>query len=230
VFLFLGFLYGLALLLCSLGFAVPTTHKTLDTQSSGQDANHMLKQPVFYITYAYLAVSAAIGLAIVSDAVPMARAAGVSVKLSAAAPGLISVCNGLGRLLFGFLFDKRGRTFSMLVLTGGMVFASGIFIIVFNAGLLPLLGIGYIILGLSFGGVPLLSTMITNKLFGQCHYSLNVSIMGTHGIVGSLSGPLLAGFIYNHTQNYQTNNIFFLLLSFCSLAAVIGLKRLVRRP
>jgi OFA family oxalate/formate antiporter-like MFS transporter len=218
-FLILGFLYAVILFICSIGLrTVPDNRKKpLNTE---QYNISIFKQFSFYIIYSYLGISASVGLAVVSIAVPLSLSAGIPQNVSALTPGLISICNGFGRLFWGLLFDKKGRICAMLALTSGFILASVIFVTALTVDAPLMLFPGFILFGLSFGGIPLLSTTISAQLYGRQHYGRNLAIMGTHGIFGSLSGPLLAGFLYDYTHNYQGFSLFSLAISIVPLALI----------
>ncbi|MPM99229.1 hypothetical protein SDC9_146420 [bioreactor metagenome] len=81
--------------------------------------------------------------------------------------------------------------------------------------------LSYIFIGLSFGGVPSISSTYILKTFGKKYYPSNFSIQGTYSLFSSLLGTTLFGIIYAGTN---TMSLAFSYLLVYALLAVILLK------
>ena len=70
----------------------------------------MIKQPSFWLYFIWAIVISAAGLVLVSQANGIAKEVGTTVDQGTIATvvGLISIMNGIGRVIFGGLFDKKG--------------------------------------------------------------------------------------------------------------------------
>lgn len=75
----------------------------------------MLKKPAFWLYYLWAILLSAAGLALVSQASAIAKEVGptVSIGTITTVVGLISIFNGIGRVILGGLFDKVGRSGTM---------------------------------------------------------------------------------------------------------------------
>ena len=78
----------------------------------------MVKTAAFWLLFFIIVCSNMIGTGVIGHSRYIAVEAGVATGITALVVGLQSVCNGLGRLAFGTLFDKKGNTFAMLTDVG----------------------------------------------------------------------------------------------------------------
>ena len=71
--------------------------------------------PTFWFYYIWAILVSAAGLALVSQASGIASQVGTTVSDGniATVVGLISIFNGIGRVIFGGLFDKKGYRFTI---------------------------------------------------------------------------------------------------------------------
>ena len=81
-------------------------------------AGQMVKTAAFWLLFFIIVCSNMIGTGVIGHSRYIAVEAGVATGITALVVGLQSVCNGLGRLAFGTLFDKKGNTFAMLTDVG----------------------------------------------------------------------------------------------------------------
>lgn len=117
--------------------------------------------------------------------------------------GVFSVCNGLGRLAVGLLWDKLGRNHTMTI--AGVVMLAGLLclgLLVGKFGYAALLT-AVTLIGAAFGGaVPIASSLIASS-FGSKHFGTNYGIATTPLMVGAIIGPYLGGYIRTLTKSYE---------------------------
>lgn len=189
-------------------------------------AKQMLKRKSFWIFFIWVTILTAAGLAIIGHASAYVQDIGATAKTAAIITGIISISNGIGRILSGLIFDSRGRKFSMLF--GNTIMMVSFVVLIFSASLnsVVLFVIGGILLGLSFGGLPPINSAFVNLFYGSENYPLNFSIVNGNIIPASLLGPLLAGAIKTSTNSYL--NVFILLLGLIIIA--FGMQFSIKRP
>ena len=178
----------------------------------------MLGKPSFYLAYFAMLVLSAGGLAIIGHAAPMALDLGAVTALSTLLVGLISVCNGLGRIFFGGLFDRIGKRRSMLYVAATMFAALGVLILSVLFAKIALLVVGFLLIGLAFGGVPSTGSAFINRTYGGKNYAVNLSLFNSNLIPAALLGPMLSGSIFTATGSYLP---ILLVLLGCAAAAGI---------
>lgn len=151
----------------------------------------MLHRRNFWIFAAWAVVMTAAGLAIINEATTYAADfVGGDLVRAAALGGLISVANGVGRVLFGRAFDVMGYRVTMFSLSVLYMLSSVLLLLSAATGALPILAAGFLTVGLAYGGVPPTNSANTARFFGQEHYGLNFSLLNLNMIAASYLGPI----------------------------------------
>lgn len=167
------------------------------------DWREMFRTSTWWIWWTFHLVILTGGLMIIGHIVPFAVEGGVSTASAVFAMGVFSVCNGLGRLAVGLLWDKLGRNHTMTIT--GVVMLVGLLclgLLVGKFGYGALL-VAVILIGASFGGaVPIASSLIASS-FGSKHFGTNYGIATTPLMVGAIIGPYLGGYIRTLTKSYE---------------------------
>ncbi len=162
------------------------------------------------------------GLMIIGHVVPYAVERGASPAQAGVAMGVYAVANGVGRLLFGLLFDKKGFYFSMLCDAFCMVSGLGLLLL-----LPPLLGyagilLGVVVIALAFGGtIPQFSAYIAQN-FGPAHLETNIGMTATAFIVAGFVGPFAGGYLQIHTGSYSMAIVAAIAISATAIPAMLA--------
>ncbi len=178
--------------------------------------SEMLKTKDFWMLFIWSVIASSIGLGIVSNAGYMAIEFGVTTGSLALIVGMVSVGNGVGRLLFGAIADRVGGSKAMTI--SNMVFIIGLLLaILANKTNIPIfIVIGFIMGGIGYGSSPTLSAALTKEKFGEKHYPLNLSAIVTALIPASLIGPTISAGVYQQTGQYR--NVYFIMIGMAMLA------------
>ncbi len=115
--------------------------------------------------------------------------------------GLISVFNGIGRVLFGGMFDTAGRGRTMQLINALFLVTAAILVAALKLGSFPVLVAGFSVGGLAYGGVTPGNAAFVSSYYGMKHYSLNLSVVVTNLLFASF-GSTVAGALYDATQSY----------------------------
>jgi OFA family oxalate/formate antiporter-like MFS transporter len=225
------------ILLCSFWIRPPEADTVLpeakkSVAGTGNEAGlelsplQMLRRKSFWFFFIWASVLSAAGLAIIGHVGTCIKDIGATVALATLASGIVSVFNGLGRIVVGLIFDKFGRRVSMIYGNLMMLAAFVIFIISYGAGSIPLFFIAAIILGLGYGSVPPMSSAFVSLFYGKKNYPLNFSIMNLNIIPASILGPLMGGAIQTATGSYT--GLFIIMLALSSLVFV--LQFFIKKP
>jgi OFA family oxalate/formate antiporter-like MFS transporter len=148
----------------------------------------MLASPIFFMLFAWIVIMVAGGLMIINSAAVIAVAFGAPAVLGL----IVSVFNGVGRMVFGIMFDVIGRSRAMLLDSVTMV-AAGAFLFAGNASKsLILILVGLLLSGTGYGGMPTLASAFVNRFFGAENYAINFSILNSSIIFSAVLGPLVS--------------------------------------
>jgi len=159
--------------------------------ASGEDVTlpAALRAPRWYLLWLILALNVTAGAALISVASPLAQElTGVTTTEAALAVIVVSLCNGAGRMLWGWASDRLGRpaTFACLFALQFVAFA-----LMARAGnFAALLALGGIV-GLCFGGGFAAIPAFTVDFFGARHAGAIYGAMLTAWGAGAAAGPLL---------------------------------------
>ncbi len=230
-FLFMGVLIAVILVVCSFFFIPPKpgelpAPKTTANAAGASGApdlttGQMLRKSSFWLFWVWAILLSGVGLAIIAQAKPIAAmvGTGLSAESLALIVGLISVCNGLGRILTGALFDRIGHKATMLFVNVLSVVSALILILALATHLFPLVVVGFLGAGIAYGGSPTLSAAYTRAVFGQKNFPVNLSIMNLQLLVASFFGTF-AGMLYDASGSYMTT---FIMLVACAGVAFLFL-------
>ena len=187
----------------------------------------MLKTSSFWMFWIWAILLSAAGMIVMSQGTPIVLEACPGTKMSDVATivGLISIFNGIGRIIFGMLFDVLGRFKEMLL--GGIVFAAAIILVMMalQQHSMPLLALSFIVTGLGYGCITPTNSAFTSLFFGMKNYPVNYSLINMNLLVASF-GSTIAGLIYDSTGSYHL----VLIVTLVMIAAGTILSCLIRRP
>ena len=164
----------------------------------------MVKQPSFWLYYIWAIVVSASGLVLVSQASGIAVEVGgasVSDGTIATVVGLISILNGIGRVIFGGLFDKKGYKLTMILDMIIFVAAGLILILALTTGQFIFIILGFVVGGFAYGGVTPTNSAIISDFFGRTYYPMNFSLINTNLLIASFASTI-AGKLYDSSQSY----------------------------
>ena len=239
IFIMLG---ALILKKPGLDFVAPTSKdgkKSKTTSAPYEDvtAAQMVKRASFWMMFCWAVLTSVAGLAVVFLGTPIATAAvpalNDNASLLAVIVGLISIFNGIGRIIFGGMFDKIGYKATLVIVCGMFIISIGIIILAMVTGSQLVLIIAYIATGLSYGGVTPSQSAFVNKFYGSRNYGQNLPIMTMNLLIASfgtklvqaVQGGLMAGGMSN-------SGAYIIVLAgvavICVIAGIVAL--LIKKP
>ena len=209
-------------------FAPPAPKKAKAVREPACDVNtaKMVKIPSFWLMYIWAIMVSAAGLALVGQASGIASQVGTEVAQGTIATvvGLISILNGIGRLIFGAVFDKKGYRLTMIVVMVIFVAAALCLILALMSGQFLLIILGFMIGGLAYGGVMPTNSAIISDFFGRTNYAMNYSLINTNLIIASVASTI-AGRLYDISQSYMSTMVMLLCLIIAGYVAFFGVRR-----
>jgi len=200
--------------------------KSAASRSGGEELTpvQMLRRANFWLFFLWAVLLSAVGLVIIAQAKTVAQTAAPSMEAGTISfvVGLISVCNGLGRVIFGALFDKIGRKITMLLVVACVFIGVGATWLSMTAGAV-LLVLGFVFIGLGYGGGPTMGASVTKQFFGEKNYPVNFSIMNINLLVASFASTG-AGAILDSTGSFATIFTLLLVMTAVALAAMLCIR------
>jgi len=184
----------------------------------------MLKRPSFWLMFFCIIFLAAVGNSTISVARDLSLSVGASEGLATTMVGVIAVCNGIGRVFFGSMFDKFGCRRSLLIANAFGVVAAGISLCAVATSSVALCVVGMCFAGLSYGACPTSTATLTAVFYGQKHFPLNFSIQNFNLIGASLLATAFS-LLFTNSGGYILSFVLLLTLSVVSLVLGICLKR-----
>lgn len=194
---------------------------------SSQDytAVQMLRRPSFWMAFVCISFLAAVGSSVISFAKDLALSVSAPEALAVSLVGALSVCNGLGRILTGAVFDVIGRRKTMLYANILTICAATVTLIASSVGSLPLCIAGLCLTGISYGSCPTITSAFTLSFFGMKHFSTNMALMTFTVMAGSLIATV-SNRVLEATGGYSA--AFIMLLSLTFVAMIINV--FIRKP
>ena len=239
-FVVLGIICCVVLAVCSFFFVAPGADFTVPAGKGGRAVAApredikpavMLKRPAFWLYYVWAIAVSAAGLALISQTSGVVWEASADQTAASVATivGLISICNAVGRVLFGGMYDKFGRSLSMQLVNGLFILTSVVLLLAMSSRSVVVVIIGFVIGGLAYSGVTPTNSAFCRAYFGPTSYPVNFPLINSNLIFASF-GSTISGGLYDASGSYSST--FFLIIGLavagilCSLAiSAIDRKR-----
>ncbi len=203
----------------------PEEGDTGSASAANYDLGGALKTWQWFALWALLFLNVTAGIAIITEAAPIATTiSGVSAVTAASLVSIISVGNALGRFFWAWLSDAIGRKWVFFV----MFLLQAVLLV-----LLPALGASFVMLSIlafvivscyggGFGTMPAFSA----DYFGSANVGKIYGLMLTAWSFGGVLGPLLISYVIDSTDSYSL--AFFILAGIMAASAVVAF--IVRPP
>ena len=219
-FLLLGGLFAVIILPLSISLCEPplnweikkggATHTSGTSHLSKQfTRKEMLKSGTFYLLYITFAIAVTSGTMLITQASPILQDNfNMEVAAAAGIVGGLSLSNTLGRLLWGGVSDRIGKSGSLLAVHALML--AGFFMLLTHQ--LALCVLALLLCIFCFGGASTLLAPSTAEYFGASTLKENYTVMFSIFSVAGIGGPMLL-------TNFGYRNAFL----FGAAGAVLGL-------
>lgn len=184
----------------------------------------MLKSFTFWRAFLFLAFITAVGNSVISFAKDLAISVNASPDLATTLVGVLSICNGVGRILTGAFFDAFGRRITMVSANILTIVAAGVTLLAVLLNSLPVLIIGLCLCGLSYGSCPTITSAFPAAFYGQKHFSVNYSIMSANLMLAALIANL-SNSILGFSGGYVAPFIMLLAVAVCALILTFTIRK-----
>ena len=184
----------------------------------------MVKRFTFWRAFICLVCLTAVGNSVISFARDLVLSVGADASLASTLVGVLSICNGLGRIFTGALFDWAGRRKTMLAANIITIFAAGVTLASVLTGSLPLCIAGLCLTGLSYGSCPTVCSAFTAAFYGQKYFPTNFSVTNFNLLVASFIATASSNLLLS-TGSYTAPFILLLALSVIAMALNLSIRK-----
>jgi OFA family oxalate/formate antiporter-like MFS transporter len=222
------------LVICSLFIVTPgddykpavSPKKVTRQPASESTTGQMMKTPAFWCYYIWAIVLSGVGLVLVAQANGIATQVGADVSSGdiATVVGLISIFNGIGRIFFGALFDKKGHKITLLLCMAIFIVSALLLIGAINTGSFALIIIGFIVGGFAYGCVTPTNSAIISDFFGRKHYPINFPVINSNLIIASFFSTIAAS-LYDASGSYMSTIFMMIILVVVGFVVFFGIRR-----
>ena len=235
-YIILGVVIGVVLVIAGLILRRPDASVALPQAKAKKSAKkedfevrdfttkEMLKSFTFWRAFVFMILITAVGNSVISFARDMMLSVGAAATLATTLVGVLSIFNGLGRILTGAVYDKLGRKLTMLAANILTILAAGLTLVAVSVSSLPLCIVGLCLTGLSYGSSPTMTSAFTASFYGTKYFPTNYSITNFNLIIASfianISNSLLAS-----SGSYTAPFVMLLTLSICALGINFTIKK-----
>ena len=204
---------------------ISKTARAEDFEKKDYTSIQMLCRPSFWMAFICISFLAAVGSSVISFAKDMALSVNAPESLAVSLVGVLSICNGLGRILTGAIFDSIGRRKTMLCANALTIGAATITLLAVSIASLPLCIAGLCLTGISYGACPTITAAFTSSFFGMKYFSTNMALM-TFTVMGGSLIATVSNKVLEVTGGYTTT--FMMLLALTIIALILNI--FIRKP
>ncbi len=195
--------------------------KTSSGSAEDFSASQMIRRLSFWKLFIFFTLFTAVGSTIIGFAKDFILSLDAKETLAVTLVGIVSVCNGLGRLLSGALFDRFGLRTAQFLTSAVVILATAVSLMGIITSSLPVGIIGICLCGISYGFSPTISAAFVASFYGMKSYPTNVSIINLVLIPASFMSTI-AGKIGDFS-------IIFTVLLACSVVGLL-INLTIKKP
>ena len=195
-----------------------------DFEARDYTPGEMVRRFTFWRAFVCIVFLAAVGNTVISFARDLSISVGAEAGLATTLVGVLSVCNGLGRIATGAIFDKLGRRKTMLLAKVVAIAAAGVTLLSVFTGSVPLCVVGLCVTGFSYGSCPTISSAFVSAFYGSKHFSMNFSIMNFN-LMGASLLATVSSMLLTSAGSYVAPFLLLLVLSAVALVLNLSVKK-----
>jgi OFA family oxalate/formate antiporter-like MFS transporter len=184
--------------------------------------HEMLRTPQFYLLWIMFVFGAGAGLMIIGKLAKIVDLQ-AGIKAGFVFVALLAIGNAAGRIIAGLLSDKIGRTWTMFSV---FVFQAVLMFLLRSLDTYGSLVVASVLIGFNYGANLSVFPSAAKDYFGLKNFGVNYGFIFTAWGVGGILGPILSGWIFDASKNF--NNAY-LIASICLIIAA-ALTFVVRPP
>lgn len=184
--------------------------------------HEMVRTPQFYLIWLIFCFGSLAGLMIIGQLSSIVyEQSGLALGFILVA--LLALFNAGGRIIGGVMFDKLGRTPTLVIIFAAQALN---FLLFSTYSSLPTLVVGTMVAGFCYGACLSIFPTVTALLYGVKNLGVNYGLVFTSWGAGGVFGGLIGGIVRDITGSYTTAFLAASILCFIS----IGLALLIKNP
>ena len=189
----------------------------------GLTPSQMLRTKRFWLFFAAAVIGTGFGSGMIAHAQYVFQEGGASGSLATLGVGLMSVMNGLGRIVFGMVHDRCGFRVSLAV--DALVYiAVGILCYFALDGVTWLLLASMMVMGACYGAVPTISASVAEDFFGPAHYGRNLGLVNLNILFAAFASTVV-GAIQTSSGSYAPAFLLFVGLEAVAFILILVLSK-----
>jgi OFA family oxalate/formate antiporter-like MFS transporter len=197
-FLYLGFIFLVTIMLLAQILRVPPAGYKPEgwtppppkpglAKARDWSPGEIIKTGTFWTLWLAFLGNAGVGLMVISLIAPYAKTLGMSAETAAFLIGFLSIANGFGRIIAGWMSDAMGRTRAMILIFS--VTTVTVIAIPYIANTTIGLAVGLMVCGAAYGANFALFPAATAEYFGTKNLGVNYGAVFTAWGVAGVIGP-----------------------------------------
>lgn len=184
--------------------------------------HEMIKTPQFYLLWLIFCFGSLAGLMVIGQLSSIVYdQSGLSLGFVLVA--LLAIFNAVGRIVAGALFDRLGRTYSLVII---LTLQAINFLLFGTYDTITTLVVGTMVAGFSYGACLSIFPAATAMLYGVKNIGVNYGLLYTSWGAGGVFGGLIGGLVRDHTGSYNT--AFLIAAALCAAGVLLSL--LIKEP
>lgn len=189
----------------------------------GLTPSQMMRTKRFWLFFAGAVIGTGFGSGMIAHAQYVFQEGGASGSLATLGVGLVSVMNGLGRIVFGMVHDRCGFRVSLAV--DALVYiAVGILCYFALDGVTWLLLASMMVMGACYGAVPTISASVAEDFFGPAHYGRNLGLVNLNILFAAFASTVV-GAIQTSSGSYAPAFLLFVGLEAVAFILILVLSK-----
>lgn len=184
----------------------------------------MLKSFTFWRIFVCMIFITAVGNSVISFARDLVISVGAAQSLATTLVGILAICNGLGRVITGAVYDSLGRKITMISANVVTIIAAAVTLVAVMVGSLPICIIGLCLAGISYGSSPTVTSACSASFYGTKHFPMNYSIMNFNLIFASFIANLSNSLLIS-SGSYISSFAMLLILAVVALGLNFSIKK-----
>ena len=187
----------------------------------GLTAREALRTPAFWLMSFAFSIRVGVTGSVALHFIPFLTDIGVGLGTAGLMVTAIGVVGITGRVAFGWLGDLFPKRY---VVTGGLCsLALGLVVLAF-ANSLWQVALALVLYAPAYGGLATMMFAMRSEYFGRKSFATIQGFMGSVLVLGTVSGPIYAGWIFDVTHSYRIAFLTFAAASALAILLILAAK------
>jgi MFS family permease len=157
--------------------------------------------------------------------VPYLEDIGFPATIAATALGTVGITSAIAKLGFGWLCDRIPAKYAYSIGLGLQLASIIILMTVRPASPQAIIWLYAVIMGLAIGSWMPSMSMLISTTFGLTSYGAIFGMITLFQLIGTATGPVVAGYMYDAMNTYQWAFFTFLALTAVAIPAILAVRR-----